>query len=101
MKRSRLAQEQIIGALKEHQALATAPFCAASARHQRRDISTWRLKYGSMDVSDIRKLKGFEEDHAKLKTLLAEQVLNVATLKKMLAKNSDVRLAAFSRDLGD
>lgn len=40
-----------------------------------------------MDVSDARKLKGLEEENAKLKKLLAEQMLDVATLKEMLAKN--------------
>ena len=39
-----------------------------------------------MDVSDARKLKGLEEENAKLKKLLAEQMLDVATLKEMLAK---------------
>ena len=36
---------------------------------------------------DARKLKGLEEENAKLKKLLAEQMLDVATLKEMLAKN--------------
>ena len=40
-----------------------------------------------MEVSDARKLKGLEEENAKLKKLLAEQMLDVATLKEMLAKN--------------
>ena len=40
-----------------------------------------------MDVSDARKLKGLEEENAKLKELLAEQMLNVATLKVTLAEN--------------
>ena len=40
-----------------------------------------------MDVSDASKLKGLEEENAKLKKLLAEQMLNVATLKEMLTKN--------------
>ena len=38
-----------------------------------------------MAVSDARKLKGLEEENAKLKKLLAEQMLDVATLKEMLA----------------
>ena len=40
-----------------------------------------------MDVSDVRKLKVLEEENAKLKRLLAEQVMDVSTLKEMLAKN--------------
>ncbi len=48
---------------------------------------TWRSKYGGMEVSDARKLKGLEEENARLKKLLAESMLDVSTLKKMLAKN--------------
>jgi putative transposase len=48
---------------------------------------TWRSKYGGMEVSDVRKLKGLEEENAKLKKLLAESMLDVSTLREMLAKN--------------
>ena len=54
-----------------------------------------------MDVSDARKLKGLEEENAKLKKRLAERMLDVATQKEMLAKTSDAWLAASGRDLGD
>jgi putative transposase len=40
-----------------------------------------------MEVSDARKLKGLEEENAKLKKLVAEAMLDVSTLREMLAKN--------------
>ena len=40
-----------------------------------------------MEVSDARKLKGLDEENAKLKKPLAESMLDVSTLKDMLAKN--------------
>ena len=40
-----------------------------------------------MEVSDARRLKGLEEENAKLKKLLAEQMLDGAALREMLAKN--------------
>jgi putative transposase len=40
-----------------------------------------------MEVSDARKLKGLEDENARLKRLLAEAMLDVSTLKEMLAKN--------------
>jgi putative transposase len=87
MKRSRFTQEQIIGVLKEHQAgAAAAELCR---KHGISDATfyTWRSKYGGMEVSDARKLKGLEEENAKLKKLLAESMLDVSTLREMLAKN--------------
>jgi putative transposase len=40
-----------------------------------------------MEVSDARRLKTLEEENRKLKKLLAESVLDVATLKEALGKN--------------
>jgi putative transposase len=69
MKRSRFSEEQIIGILKEHQA------------------GNWRNKYGGMDVPDAKRLKALEDENRKLKKLLAESMLDVATLKELLGKN--------------
>jgi putative transposase len=40
-----------------------------------------------MEVSDARKLKALEEGNRKLKKLLAESMLDAATLKEMLGSN--------------
>ena len=87
MKRSRFTQEQIIGVLKEHQVGATAPDLCRNHRISDATFYTWRSKYGGMEVSDARKLKGLEEENARLKRLLAEAMLDMSTLKEMLAKN--------------
>ena len=87
MKRSRFTQEQIIGVLKEHQGGAlVADLCR---KHGISDATfyTWRSRYGGMEVSDARKLRGLEEENAKLKRLLAESMLDVSTLRETLAKN--------------
>ena len=47
----------------------------------------WRSKYGGMEVSEAKRLKALEAENAKLKKMLAEQMLDVATLKEMLGKN--------------
>ena len=46
----------------------------------------WRSKYSGMEVSDARRLKTLESENAKLKKMLAEQMMDVATLKEMLGK---------------
>lgn len=87
MKKSRFTQEQIIGILKEHHAgLSAADLCR---KHGISDATfyKWRSKYGGMDVSDARKLKALEEENTKLKRLLAESVMDNATLKELLGKN--------------
>lgn len=87
MKRSRFSEEQIIGILKEHQAgLGAKELCR---KHGVSDATFYkrRSKYGGMEVSDAKKLKALEAENAKLKKLLAEQMMDVSTLKGMLGKN--------------
>ena len=87
MKRSRFTEEQIIGILKEHQAgLGAKDLCR---KHGVSDATfyKWRARFGGMEVSDAKKLKVVEAENAKLKKLLAEQMMDVSTLKEMLGKN--------------
>jgi putative transposase len=44
-------------------------------------------KYGGLEVSEARRLKGLEEENRRLKKLLAEAMLDVSALKDVLAKN--------------
>ena len=93
------SREQIIGVLKEHQAgLPVAEICR---RHGISDATfyTWRAKYGGLEVSDAKRLKALEEENRKLKKLLAEQMLDAATLREMLGKTL-AQLPEEGRDLG-
>lgn len=88
MKKARFTQDQIIGILKEHQAGATAADLCRKHGISDATFYTWRSKYGGLEVSEARRLKALEEENAKLKRLLAESVMDVSTLKDLLAKNS-------------
>ena len=46
----------------------------------------WRSKFGDMDVSDAKRLKALEAENAKLKKLLAEEVLEKEVIKEALRK---------------
>ena len=48
---------------------------------------TWKSKYGGLEVSEAKRLKTLEDENRKLKKLLAEQMLDNATLKELLTKN--------------
>jgi putative transposase len=87
MRRSRYTEEQIIGILKQHQAGLGAKELCRKHGISEATFYKWRSKFGGMDVSDAKKLKALEEENRKLKKLLAETVLDAATLKEMLAKN--------------
>lgn len=87
MRKSRFTEEQIIAILSEQErGLTTAEVC------RKHNVSSatfykWKAKFGGMDVSDARRLKGLEEENRRLKKLLAESMLDVAVLKDILGKN--------------
>ncbi len=87
MKRSRFSEEQIIGILKEHQAGMTAVELCRKHGVSDATFYKWRSKYSGMNVSDAKRLKTLEAENARLKKLLAEQMMDVSTLREMLGKN--------------
>mgnify|MGYP001586657533 FL=1 len=40
-----------------------------------------------MTVSDVRRLKGLEEENRRLKQIVGEQALDIRALKELLSKN--------------
>ena len=86
MKKSRYSEEQIIGVLKEHQ--AGIPVAELCRKHGISDATfyNWRSRYGGKEVSEARRLKSLEDENRKLKKLLAESMLDVATLREALGK---------------
>jgi len=87
MKKSRFSEQQIIGILKEHAAGMTAAELCRKHGISDATFYKWRSKYGGMTVSDAKRLKAMETENARLKKMLAEQMLDNATLKEMLSKN--------------
>ena len=86
MKKSRYSEEQIIAVLKEHQAgIPVADLCRKHGISEA-TFYNWRSRYGGMEVSDARRLKSLEDENRRLKKLLAESMLDVATLKEALGK---------------
>lgn len=86
MKRKQFTPEQIIRILQEVE--AGAAVAEVSRRHEvaEQTIYRWRAKYGGLEVSEARRLKALEEENSRLKRIVAQQALDVDTLKELLAK---------------
>ena len=97
MRQRRFMKEQIITILKEHQAgLSATELCE---KHGISDATfcKWRSKFGRMEVSDDKRLRALEEENGRLKKLLAEMMMDVATLRGVLEKTIFAQLETESR----
>ena len=84
--KKRFSEEQIIGFLRE--AEAGLPVKDLCRRHGFSEASyyLWRSKFGGMSVPDAKRLKELEAENARLKKLLAEQMLDMAAMRELLQK---------------
>ena len=87
MKRSRFKEDQIVGILKEAEAgISVAELCRKYGMSDA-TFYNWKAKYGGMSSSDLKKLKQYETENAKLKHMVAEQALDIRALKEVVTKN--------------
>ncbi len=87
MKRARFTEEQIIGVLKEHEAGGRADELCRRHAISTATFYAWRKKYAGMEASDAKRLRELEAENAKLKRIVADQMLDMSAMKELLGKH--------------
>ena len=96
MKGKRYSVEQIVAAVKQHDAgMSVGEICRklgiAEATFYR-----WKKRYGELEPDEVRELKQLRDENAKLKRLVADLSLDKAMLQD-LRRESGERVAAQGR----
>lgn len=86
MKGKRFSEEQIIGVLKESESGLGLPDLLRNYGISAGTFYRWKAKYGGMEVSDAKRLKGLEDENRRLKRLVADQALDIQLLKEISSK---------------
>jgi putative transposase len=86
MKKKRYTEEQIIGAIKAHEAGEKVADICRRLGIAEGTFYNCRAKYGGMEVNEAKRLKELEAENSKLKKLLADKLLEVEAMKDVLSK---------------
>ena len=84
--KKRFTEEQIVAILKETERSGTDQEVIRKHNISDTTFYRWKKLYGGMGVSEVKRLKELEAENAKLKKLLAEQILVNDALKEVVEK---------------
>lgn len=91
MKRRRHTPEQIVRKLREVERLLGEGQTIAEAAKQveisEQTFHRWRNQYGGMKADDAKRLRELERENARLKRLVADQMLENDALKEIAKGN--------------
>jgi len=91
MKGRRHTPEQVIRKLREAERLigegGTIPEAAKELGISEQTYHRWRNQYGGMKANDAKRLKELERENARLKRIVADQVLENQALKEIARGN--------------
>jgi len=84
--KKRYTDEQIIKAIKEHEAGAKVEDICRDLGISNGTFYNWRSKFAGLEINEAKRLRELESENNKLKRLLADKVLEVDAMKDVLSK---------------
>ena len=87
--KKRFIKEQIVRILQEAEAGMSVGDVCRKHNVSEQSLYRWKTRYGSMSVSEVKRLRELEGENAQLKKIVAEQALDIRMLKDVNQKNSE------------
>ncbi|MEP7291982.1 MAG: transposase [Chloroflexota bacterium] len=85
-KGTRYNEEQIIRILKELETGTNVAEVCRKYEVAEQTVYRWRSKYGGLGTSELQRLRELEAENSRLKRIVAQQVLDIDTLKEIASK---------------
>ena len=86
-KRKRHTPEQVIGKLREADAMLSGGASLGQVLQalgvSEATLNRWRNQYGGMKSGEAKRLKELEQENARLKRIVADQALDITMLKDL------------------
>jgi putative transposase len=87
MRRKQFKEDQIVRILEEFEKGKSVEELCREYNIARSTIYMWRNKYGGIDKPMLKKLKELEKENARLKKIVAQQALDLDSMKELLGKD--------------
>lgn len=87
MKKTKFTEAQIVFALRQAENGVKVEEVCRKLGISDATFYNWKKKYGSLGVSELKKLKQLEEENNRLKQIVADLALDKQMLQDVLKKN--------------
>jgi len=86
MRKSRFTEEQIVAALKQVELGTKVPELCRKLGVSEQTFYTWWRKFGTLGVTELRRLRQLEDENRKLKQMVADLALDRQMLQEAIRK---------------
>lgn len=86
MKAKKYSEQQIIGAVPEPDAGAKIEDVCRRLGVSKVTFYRWKAKFSGLQVSDAKRLRQLEDENRRLKTMVADQALDIQALKAVVRR---------------
>ena len=78
--------EQIVGILRRIDGGESVQAVSREVNISEATLHRWKQQYGAMEIDELKELKALRDENARLKRIVADQVLNIQVLKEVNSK---------------